>query len=66
MPEGQINDPSQGKYFSLPFLPSPPSSPFWTLEGPFEQTRLLQGLSTRPMPCFLSYRETKTPSGVLS
>ena len=33
---GQINDPSSGKHFSLPFLPATPSSPSRTLEGLFE------------------------------
>ena len=36
---GQINDPSSGKHFSLPFLPATPSSPSRTLEGLFELTR---------------------------
>ena len=39
MPGGQINDPSLGKHYSLPFLPATPSSPSWTLEGLFELTR---------------------------
>ena len=38
LPGGQINDPSLGKDFSLPFLPSTPSSPSQTLEGLFELT----------------------------
>ena len=38
LPGGQINDPSSGKHYSLPFLPAPHSSPSWTLEGLFEQT----------------------------
>ena len=39
LPGGQINDPSSGKHYSLPFLPATPSSPSWTLEGLFELTR---------------------------
>ena len=38
-PGGQINDPSSGKYFSLPFLPATPLSLSQTLEGFFELTR---------------------------
>ena len=38
LPGGQINDPSSGKHFSLPFLPATPSSPSRTLEGLFELT----------------------------
>ena len=30
----QINDPSSGKHYSLPFLPATPSSPFRTLDLP--------------------------------
>merc|ERR1712077_13918 len=36
---GQINDPSSGKHYSLPFLPATPSSPSRTLKGLFELTR---------------------------
>ena len=36
---GQINDPSSGKHYSLPFLPATPSSLSQTLEGLFELTR---------------------------
>ena len=36
LPGGQINDPSSGKHYCLPFLPATPSSPSWTLEGLFE------------------------------
>ena len=36
MPGGQIDDPSSGKDYSLPFLPATPSSPSRTLEGLFE------------------------------
>ena len=39
LPGGQINGPSSGKDFSLPFLPVTPSSPSRTLEGLFEMTR---------------------------
>ena len=39
MPGGQINDPSSGKHYSLPFLPATPLSPSRTLEGLFEQTQ---------------------------
>ena len=39
MPGGQINDPSTGKHYSLPFLPATPSSLSRTLEGLFELTR---------------------------
>ena len=39
MPGGQINDPSSGKHYSLPFLPATPSSPSRTLEGLIELTR---------------------------
>ena len=39
LPGGQINDPSLGKHYSLPFLPATPSSPSRTLEGLFELTR---------------------------
>ena len=39
LPGGQINDPSSGKHYSLPFLPATPSSPSRTLEGLFELTR---------------------------
>ena len=39
MPRGQINDPSSGKHYSVPFLPAAPSSPSQTLEGLFELTR---------------------------
>merc|ERR1712020_299599 len=35
---GQINDPSSGKHYSLPFLPATPLSPSRTLEGLFELT----------------------------
>ena len=34
-----INDPPPGKHYSLPFVPSTPSSPSLTLEGLFELTR---------------------------
>ena len=51
LPRGQINDPSSGKHYSLPFLPATPSSPSRILE------RLLE-LSWRPsqaldLPCAL-------------
>ena len=36
---GQINEPSLGKCYSLPFLPATPSSPSRTFEGLFELTR---------------------------
>ena len=39
LPGGQINDPSSGKHYSLPFLPATPSSPSRTLEGLFELKR---------------------------
>ena len=39
MPGGQINEPSSGKHYSLPFLPATPSSPSLTLEGLFVLTR---------------------------
>ena len=39
LPGGQINDPSSGKHYSLPFLPATPSSPSRILEGLFELTR---------------------------
>ena len=35
LPEGQINEPSSGKFFSLLFLPTSPSSPSWTLKRAF-------------------------------
>ena len=38
LPGRQINDPSSGEHFSLPFLPATPSSPSRTLEGLFELT----------------------------
>ena len=38
LPEGQINDPSSGKNFSLPFLPATLLSPSRTIEGLFELT----------------------------
>merc|ERR1711923_633389 len=38
LPGGQINDPSSGKHYSLPFLPTP-SSLSRTFEGLFELTR---------------------------
>ena len=41
LPEGQINDPSSKKHFSLPLLPATPSSMSRTLEGLFELTRRL-------------------------
>ena len=34
LPGGQINDPSLGKHYSLPFLPATPSSPYRTLGSP--------------------------------
>ena len=34
MPGGQINDPSSGKHYSLPFLPATPSSRSQTLDSP--------------------------------
>ena len=34
LPGGQINDPSSGKHYSLPFLPATPSSPSRTLDSP--------------------------------
>ena len=37
---GQINDPSTGKDFALPFLPATPLSLSWTLERLFVLTRL--------------------------
>ena len=39
LPGVQINDPSSGKHYSLPFLPATPSSPSRTLKGLFELTR---------------------------
>ena len=39
LPGGQINDPSSGKNFSLPFLPATPLSLSWILEGLFELTQ---------------------------
>ena len=39
LPGEQINDPSSGKNYSLPFPPATPSSPSRTLEGLFELTR---------------------------
>ena len=39
LPVGQINDPSSGKHYSLPFLPATPLSLSQTLEGLFELTR---------------------------
>ena len=39
LPGGQINDPSSGKHYSLPFLPATPSSASRTLEGLFELTQ---------------------------
>ena len=39
LPGGQINDPSSGKHYSLPFLLATPSSLSRTLEGLFELTR---------------------------
>ena len=38
LPGEQINDPSSGKHYSLPFLPATPSPLSWTLEGLFEVT----------------------------
>ena len=34
LPSRQINDPSSGKHYSLPFLPATPSSPSRTLDSP--------------------------------
>ena len=39
IPGGQINYPSSGKHFSLPFLPATPLSLSRTFEGLFELTR---------------------------
>ena len=39
LPGGQINAPSSGKHYSLPFLPATPSSPSHALEGLYELTR---------------------------
>ena len=39
LPGGQINDPSSGKSYSLPFPPATPSSPSRTLKGLFELKR---------------------------
>ena len=39
LPEGQINDPSLWKRYSLLFLPATPTSPSRILEGLFEVTR---------------------------
>ena len=65
LPGGQINDPSSGKYFSPPFFPATPSSPFQTLEGLFELTRRpLLGSWTALSSCFRNSRDTRTPSGV--
>ena len=45
LPEGQIDDPSKGKYFSLPFLPAIRSFLSLTLEGLFELTQRLATLT---------------------
>ena len=39
LPLGQINDPSSGKHYSLPFLPATSLSPPRTLKGLFELTQ---------------------------
>ena len=39
LPGGQINDPSLGKHYSLPFLPATPLSQSQTLERLFELSR---------------------------
>ena len=64
LPGGQINDPSSGKQYSLPFLPATPSSPSWTLEGLFELTRCPSRAPTCLVSCFQNYRDTRTQSGV--
>ena len=60
-----MNDPSSGKYFSLPFLPATPLSPSQTLEGLFSaDTAPFKGPPTNLICCFLNYRVTRTLSGV--
>ena len=39
LPAGQINDPSSGKHYSLPFLLATPSFQSRTLGGLFELTQ---------------------------
>ena len=56
LPGGQINDPSSGKHYSLPFHLAIPSSP---LKGFLSG---LLGLSTHLVRCVRSYRDTRTPS----
>ena len=61
MPGGQINDPSSGKHYSLPFLPATPSSPSRTLEGLFELTRrpsLALDLPRPLLPELQRYKDT--------
>ena len=61
---GQINGPSSGKCFSLPFLPAISSTPSWTLEGLFEMTQLPSRALDSPRALLPDLqRETRTPSG---
>ena len=65
LPGGQINDPLLGKDNFFPFLPAPPLSLSWTLEGLFELTRCpsIQGPSHRRVPCIRNYRKNKDNAG---
>merc|ERR1712198_804814 len=61
LPGGQINDPSLGKHYSLPFLPATPPSPSRTLEGLFELTRRLSRALDSPralLPELQRYKDT--------
>ena len=61
LPGGQINDPSSGKHYFLPFLPATPSSPSRTLEGLFELTRCPSWALDSPrvsLPDLQRYKDT--------
>ena len=65
LPGGQINDPSSGKYFSLPFLPATPSSSTWTLQRFLSINGTVYGPSTHLVRCSWNYKEPRILSGAL-
>ena len=56
---GQIDDPSSGKYFSLPFLPATLSSLSQTLEVLFELTRRPSRALNSPCALLLELQRSK-------
>ena len=59
LPGGQINDPSPGKHYSLPFLSVTPSSPSRNLEGLFELTQRPSRALASPRALLLELQRNK-------